>query len=227
MNSHEKFNEIKDEIKEFFFSREGLWESVIPPVVYVIVAIFAEPIVAAGSGVVIAVIIGLINVLKGDSVLYSFFGVLGVLAAFALAYFSGDSEVFFAPGIIQSFGIAAVALISLLVKRPMVALTSLLVRRWPLKWYLHEKVLPAYMEVTGIWVLYFFLEGVLGVALFVTGEDIWLAVSRIVTGLPATIALLVVSYIYGTWRLQKLGGPSVEEFETRKKPPWAGQKKGF
>ena len=46
-------------------------------------------------------------------------------------------------------------------------------------------------------------------------------------GTPATIAILVLSYIYGIWRLQKLGGPGVDEFIEGKSKPWRGQKKGF
>jgi hypothetical protein len=52
-------------------------------------------------------------------------------------------------------------------------------------------------------------------------------VLNILLGWPATILLLVVSYLYGTWRLQNLSGPSVEEFEQGAKPPWDGQRRGF
>jgi hypothetical protein len=38
---------------------------------------------------------------------------------------------------------------------------------------------------------------------------------------------LVISYIYGTWRLKYLRGPSVEEFRAGAEPPWTGQRRGF
>ena len=38
---------------------------------------------------------------------------------------------------------------------------------------------------------------------------------------------LIFSYIYGSWRLKNLGGPSVEEFNENKLPPWEGQIRGF
>ena len=44
---------------------------------------------------------------------------------------------------------------------------------------------------------------------------------------PATMILLIVSYLYGTWRLRNLGGPSVEEFKSGTEPPWEGQQRGF
>jgi hypothetical protein len=46
-------------------------------------------------------------------------------------------------------------------------------------------------------------------------------------GWPATILLLAVSYLYGTWRLRNLEGPSVEEFREETEPPWEGQQRGF
>jgi hypothetical protein len=39
--------------------------------------------------------------------------------------------------------------------------------------------------------------------------------------------LLIVSYLYGTWRLRNLGGPSVEEFQAGEEPPWESQRRGF
>jgi hypothetical protein len=38
---------------------------------------------------------------------------------------------------------------------------------------------------------------------------------------------LIASYLYGTWRLRNLGGPSVEEFKSGAEPPWEGQQRGF
>jgi UPF0716 family protein affecting phage T7 exclusion len=55
----------------------------------------------------------------------------------------------------------------------------------------------------------------------------FLAFLNVITGWPATIGLLVASYIYGTWRLRTLGGPSVDEFRSGAEPPWQGQRRGF
>ena len=54
-----------------------------------------------------------------------------------------------------------------------------------------------------------------------------LGIFQFLTGWPATIILLIVSYLYGTWRLRNLGGPSVEEFKSGVEPPWEGQQRGF
>jgi hypothetical protein len=54
-----------------------------------------------------------------------------------------------------------------------------------------------------------------------------LALINTLLGWPALVILLVLSYLYGTWRLQNLHGPSVDEFRKQVPPPWEGQKRGF
>ena len=54
-----------------------------------------------------------------------------------------------------------------------------------------------------------------------------LGLSKILLGWPYTILILVLSYLYGIWRLGTLKGPSVDEFITGDGPPWKGQKRGF
>jgi hypothetical protein len=74
-----------------------------------------------------------------------------------------------------------------------------------------------------------YLYGPLGLqwSLFQEQAAGFLGIIQVVTGWPATIALLVVSYLYGTWRLRYLKGPSVEEFKAGAEPPWTGQRRGF
>jgi hypothetical protein len=114
-----------------------------------------------------------------------------------------------------------------IVKRPLVALTSHLARGWPLKWYWHPRVRPAYGEVTLVWAVFFALRLAVQWFLFQEAEAAIFGLLSVLMGWPATIVLLVVSYLYGTWRLRNLGGPSVEEFEKGSEPPWEGQQRGF
>jgi hypothetical protein len=45
-----------------------------------------------------------------------------------------------------------------------------------------------------------------------------LGAAPILLGWPFTVILLIVTYLYGLWRLSNLKGP---------RPPWEGQKRGF
>jgi hypothetical protein len=109
----------------------------------------------------------------------------------------------------------------------MVAWTSFITRRWPLEWYWHPRVRPAYSEVTIAWTLFFALRTLVQFSLFQQQAGGTLGVVQLLTGWPALIILLIASYLYGMWRLQNLQGPSVEEFKSGANPPWQGQKRGF
>jgi hypothetical protein len=54
-----------------------------------------------------------------------------------------------------------------------------------------------------------------------------LGIISLVAGWPGIILLLIMSYIYGIWRLRQLQGPSVEEFQAGKESPWTSQRRGF
>jgi hypothetical protein len=153
--------------------------------------------------------------------------VAGVGVAILVAQVLGRAEGFFLPNIASGALTVLVCLVSILAKRPVVAWTSYLTRRWPLDWYWHPQVRPAYSEVTWLWVVFFSLRLALQVAFFQGEAADLLAVVNFVTGWPATIVLLVVSYLYGTWRLRMLAGPSIEEFKAGAASPWTGQRRGF
>jgi hypothetical protein len=91
--------------------------------------------------------------------------------AIALAYLLGRSEGYFLPAIVNGGLTVALALVSLIIRKPMVAWTSYLARRWPLDWYWHERVRPAYTEVTVVWALFFALRLFWQVTLF-QGSDL-------------------------------------------------------
>ncbi|MEM7335865.1 MAG: DUF3159 domain-containing protein [Chloroflexota bacterium] len=134
-------------------------------------------------------------------------------------------------GFLPTIGIggitAVVCLVSLIMKRPLVAFTSYITRRWPLGWYWHPKVRPAYSEVTFAWAVFFGLRTLLQWSLFQTDAIEQLALTQLLSGWPATTLLLIVSYFYGRWRLLNLQGPSTEEFKADTPPPWISQKSGF
>jgi hypothetical protein len=101
------------------------------------------------------------------------------------------------------------------------------VRRWPPTWYWHPRVLPAYQEVTLAWGAFFLLQALVQWTLIQQQQVTWLAAASLLNGWPATVVLLIGTYLYGTWRLARLGGPSVAEFEAGSPPPWTGQRRGF
>ena len=221
-----KSSELLEEFRSVL-GKVGLLDTILPPVLFLALNSFLGFQAAVGGALALAILIAVIRLSRKQSLLYSLAGIGSVGLAIALAWFLGRSEGYFLPGIVNGGITVALALASLLIRKPMVAWTSFIARRWPLDWYWHSHVRPAYSEVTIAWTLFFAARLVWQVILFQGNNVNQLAFVNFLLGWPALIILLVFSYLYGTWRLGNLSGPSVEEFRNKVAPPWEGQKRGF
>jgi hypothetical protein len=222
-----KLYELVEEFRTVFSGRSSLLDSIAPPVIFIALNAWVGFEYAMGGSLVIALLIAVLRLLRRQSLIYALGGVGGVLAAITIAKLLGRAEGFFLPGIISGGATIVVAVLSAVLGRPLVAWTSFIARRWPLGWYWHPKVRPAYSEVTLAWAAFFALRLLFQLLLFKDQAANHLAVANFFTGWPATVVLLVISYLYGTWRLEHLKGPSVDEFRAGVEPPWTGQRRGF
>ena len=222
-----KFQEIITEFRSVMTGRGGLTDSLIPPIVFLIMNALAGFEIALWGSLGIALIIAAYRQIKRQPLRYALGGIGGVILAVLIARLVGGAQGYFLPGIISGFFTVFLCLTSIILKRPLVAWTSFITRRWPLEWYWHPRVRPAYSEVTLAWGIFFALRTLLQFQLFQRGEAATLGVVQLISGWPALILLLVASYLYGIWRLHNLKGPSVVEVKSGAEPPWEGQKRGF
>lgn len=223
-----KFTEIRQELKSVLTGRGSrLLDSFVPLLVFLIANLLVGTTKAIWGSLLLAILIAAYRIVRRDNLLFALGGIGGVLIAAFFVRISGSGAGYFLPGIISGSSIVLLCLLSLAFKRPLVAWSSFLARRWPLDWYWHPKVRPAYTEVTVIWTLAFSLRLAIEFWFFQRDAISALGASRIFLGWPFTLALLIASYLYGLWRLDHLEGPSVEEFKAGKEPPWMGQRRGF
>jgi hypothetical protein len=222
----DKARELLDEFRSVT-GKVSLLDTIVPPILFLLLNGLAGFTAAMFGALGLAIVIAIFRLYRKESLIYALGGIGSVGLAIALALLLGRSEGFFLPGIVNGGLTVALALISLIIRKPMVAWTSYFARRWPLDWYWHERVRPAYTEVTVVWLLYFALKLWWQASLFQANAVDELTLVNTLTGWPATIALLIFSYLYGTWRLAQLGGPSVDEFKNNSPAPWLGQRQGF
>jgi len=223
-----KVQELREELKAVLSGRGSrLLDSFFPLVIFLVITPAAGWQAALWASGGFAALMALIRILRQQSLVYSLGGLGGVLLAAVFVILSGSEKGFFLPGLISGTITVVLCVVSVALNRPIVAWTSHLVRRWPLNWYWHPRVLPAYNEVTIAWGVAFAGQLALEIALYQQGAINALGAANILFGWPFTIALLIASYLYGLWRLRKLGGPSVEEFRQGKEPPWESQRRGF
>lgn len=226
MSKH-KIQEIKEEIQDMIAGRKNLIDTLLPPLLFVIINSTIGFDAAIWSSLVLATVMAVVRIIRGQSVLSALGGIGGVLVAILVSKTLGRDESFFLPGILSNLVWVVLIIASLLIGKPLLAWGSYFMRKWPLDWYWHPRVRPAYMEVSLIWLFFLAVRSTLQLFLYNNQAVDELAILTLITGAPATVTLLVASYVYGNWRLKQLRGPSVEEYQKGILAPWTGQSRGF
>jgi hypothetical protein len=223
-----RLNELQEELRSVLTGRSArLLDSFLPPLVFLILNSLAGVDVALWGALAVAALFAVFRILRKENLAYTLGGLGGTLLATVFVKLSGSESGFFLPGFVSGGLTVVLCVVSVAFNRPLVAWTSFLARRWTLAWYWHPQVLPAYNEVTILWAVAFAARLTFEFWLYQGGATTALGTARILLGWPFIIILLIVTYLYGLWRLGRLGGPSVEEFKAGKTPPWEGQKRGF
>lgn len=223
-----RLKELQEEFRSVFSGRGArLLDSFIPLLVFLIANQLVELNDALWGSLGTAGLFAVYRLLQRESLVYSLGGLGGVLLAAVFAKISGSEAGFFLPGFISGAITVALCVGSVVLNRPLVAWTSFIARRWPLGWYWHPKVLPAYNEVTIMWAVSYSARLAFEYWLFQHEALNALGATKIFLGWPYTVILLIASYLYGLRRLGQLKGPSIEEFKSGKEPPWEGQRRGF
>ncbi len=224
----DRIKELQNELKTIFAGRGiKILDVILPLLIFLVISPLFGLILAISASIGTAVIFFLIRIIQKENLYYSLGGLGAVLLAAGFALLSGSDVGFFIPGLVSGGLTVILCFLSVLLKRPVAAFSSHLTRRWPLSWYWHSRIRPAYSEVTLFWGIGFAARLALEFALFRQGAANSLGLIRTLLGWPYTILILILSYLYGVWRLGELAGPSVEEYQSNKPEPWMGQKRGF
>ncbi len=144
----EKLRELLEEFRAVFAGRSNLADSVIPPIIFLVVNPLLGFDYAVWGSLLISLLVSLFRLSRGQSLKYALGGLGGVILAILAAKLLNTAEGYFLPGIVTGILTAVICGVSVAVGRPLVAWTSHIARRWPPDWYWHPKVRPAYNEVT-------------------------------------------------------------------------------
>lgn len=222
-------NRLIKELKEEIFNivTGKTLDAMLPPLVFVILNRLATLNTALITGLLFALVLGIIRLLKKQDWRYAFGGMLGLLFTSILVYVTQSAANYFIPKMLSSALGFFLTLISLLIGKPIAAFVSHLTRGWRLDWFWRQDIKPAYREVSMLWALYFMMRLLILGTLYIKG-DVWgLFWMNTLLGGPAILTVLVISYIYGIWRLKTLKGPGIDEFNEGVESPWRGQTRGF
>lgn len=220
-------DDFREDARSLFTGERTIGDSFPAPLAFVV----GNALWGLGAASVVALAIGAVvaawRIRRGQRTVYAMGGIAAIGFAALLALRSGRAEDYFLPGIIGTFAWTVVFVASIVVRRPIGALASWFIHRWPITWYWRNDVRPAYARVTIVWTVYFALRGLATWVLYVQGRPELLAVVKVVTSWPMMLPLLLVSYVWGNGMLHKLGGPNVDEHVAGAGAPYEGGQRGF
>lgn len=195
----------------------GLVYAAIPTFAYVI----ANAIAGLTSAVLVAVGVSLVLIVvrrvRGEPLQPAVSGLLGVLIAALIAYFTGSAENYFLPGIWSSLAMTTVFTISIVVRRPLIGVIWNLLRSSgpDPAWRADKAVVRGFDLATLAFVAMFASKFVVQQWLYQGGHTGWLAGARIAMGYPLLgMALLVVF-----WAVRRANRLSVVAQERDPAPP--------
>ncbi|MEJ2608455.1 MAG: DUF3159 domain-containing protein, partial [Anaerolineales bacterium] len=187
--------ELVEELRVVFAGRgAGLFDSIFPLLVFLIANALWGLNLAVWGSIGAAGIISVIRLLRREPLRFALAGLGGVAVAALFVKISGSEAGFFFPGFISGAVTVLLCIVSVALRRPLVAWTSFVVRRWPLDWYWHPRVLPAYNEVTLIWAGVFAARLGFEFWLYQRGSLDALGVLKIILGWPLIVILLIGTY---------------------------------
>lgn len=182
----------------------GLVVGSVPTIAYVITNAIAG--LDAAALVAVSVSIGLIGMrrFRKEPIQPAVSGLLGVVIAALIAFYSGSAEGYFLPGIWMSLIGAVGFAISIVVRRPLVGvlwnvLTSAGARK---AWHTDKRVLYGFDIATLAFVAVFASRYLVQDWLYDAGSTGWLAFARIAMGYPMLGLALLVTY----WAVRRARG---------------------
>lgn len=219
---------IKDIKEELLIVLKGkTLDVLVPPILFAILSGRFDLVITVGVSFFASIVFTVYRIVRGSNFFYALGGLAGVLVATSLALINANASSYFIPDIIGSSVLIIVTIASIVLKRPIAAWVSHIVRGWEKDWFFREDVRPAYTEVSIFWGVMISIRLTLEIILYLRGDAQTLAWANVILGVPATVGVLVITYIYGIWRLHTLNGPGIEEYRQGVNPPFKGQTRGF
>jgi hypothetical protein len=108
---YKKYLEIKEELKELNFNQEGVFDSVVAPIFFVVTNNFATLNQAILYTGILLLLLLLYRLLRKQGLKFVFYGLVGTLVALLLARVQGSASGFFIPGIVRDIAIALIGFV--------------------------------------------------------------------------------------------------------------------
>lgn len=177
----------------------GIVESALPVLVFVVAFMVTSDLwVTAAAASAVALVFFLMRLIARQPVTQALSGFIGVAIGVVWALASGREENYFAVGLVNAAVFFTVLVVSLLAKKPLVALGSALVWQLPSGWMSQESYRPLYrrcVQLTWLWALLFVVRFAVQLPLWWFAMLEALAAAKLILGIPLFAPLVWVTWM--------------------------------
>jgi hypothetical protein len=176
--------------------RRGVIDASTPGVALVVVDAFTSLTRAIAAAVLAAALIAVIRLARREPLRQAGAGVLGLVAAAALAACTGNAKTYFLPGILVNAGWAVATVTSIVVGRPLLGYAAALLDRGYAHWRGDAGLRRAATLATAVWAVVFTSRAGVQGYLYVHDDVHWLAPVKLGMGLPLWALAVAASLFF-------------------------------
>jgi len=215
---------MSEQIAEQLGGVRGLIESSLPVLAFVLFnVVFGDAVLglakqtalywAIAASVLSAVAIGVFRLLKKQPVRHAVNGLFGIAVGAYLAWRTGDAKNFYLPGILLTFGQAAVFLISMAVRKPLIGYAwGIMANKGHQDWFANSRLFRTFQWLTLLWVVSLSLRAGIQLFLWAAHEANALGIVRILISWP----IYAATFAYSAWAIHRV--TSAQELDEESSP---------
>jgi hypothetical protein len=208
----EPYPTMSEQIAEQLGGVRGLIESSVPVLAFVLLNVLLG---SAGLGldkrtalywaiagsVVSALAIGAFRLARKQPVRHAVNGLFGIAVGAFLAWRTGNAEDFYLPGILLTFGQAAVLLLSVVVRKPLIGYAwGIMANKGQQDWFGNARLFRTFQWLTLVWVVSLGVRAGIQYYLWALGEANALGIVRILISWP----IYAATFAYTAWAIHRV-----------------------
>ncbi|GAB7050821.1 DUF3159 domain-containing protein [Catenuloplanes indicus] len=192
--AEERIPTISEQMAEQLGGVRGLIESSIPVCAFVVLNLLWDLYPAIFGAVGTAVAIAIYRLIRKQPVRHAVNGLVGIALGAYLAARSGEARDFYLPGILLTFAQAAVLIISVGIRKPLIGFAwAIIAAGGKHDWRRHPALFRTFQWLTLAWAASLIMRAGVQAALWVAEQPDLLGIARIVISWPTYIGMLALT----------------------------------
>jgi hypothetical protein len=211
-DGEEPLPSMSEQIAEQLGGVRGLVESSLPVLAFVVFnVLFGSSVLglekrtalywAIGGAVFTALAIGVFRLARREPVRHAVNGLVGIAVGAYLAWRTGNAEDFYLPGILLTFGQAAVLLLSVVVRKPLIGYAwGIMANKGHQDWFGNSRLFRTFQWLTVVWVVSLSFRAGIQLVLWAQHHASALGVVRILISWP----IYAATFAYSAWAIHRV-----------------------